>query len=614
MYEGYLKFGASEALNIARTMAYVKAGIVAPGVFIDAPTGYDGLRESLGDAEYRTPALDAAPWFDPANPDTAEFAGVLPLSVTGLDGTTRAVTVTDRTGDGGTASAPRRSSRTIAVSALLVGRDGAGAAAGLEWLTTTLHRSCEGDSDCEGTDLSGFLVCPTVEVGEDMDAALVAATYARDTTWLAYGGTWTPSTGEFLAAEFSVASIDGGSPSTEDTDDVDGGVVGDEVTGEVDGGDSETAATPRLLLAHLALPEVLGCVSHVEVVWTVSTLAGDPDDTVNVRLGAVDETGAELERGDLITVTDTATAHTWVREFAPWEAWRPAIWTDSPGVTVTASATIRTRPLLPADDCIAPYRRSFAQVVCVDGPNVVQAWQSCDESGGADLLQVEWTWVAGDPYRYGDPINFVTGLPLTENTAPTSEVEHVGHTYVGTVSATDTDCPAPSEPITCATDPTYPGFITPPTAPVIVDPGATNPSSYTRQQVSIDPALVPDTGAAALRFVFVNTATTKRGVRVRLYHFPEGGGVPEECAFEDEFWINYIPASAILVVDGIAGKVTVECIDNTSANARRVMRGPYKGAFTFPTLRCGGAYLLSIDTPDSTGGMTVTIDAAPREG
>lgn len=611
MFDGWLRFGGVEVANTARVEAYAKAGCAPPGVEVNAPTPCD-LAAALGHGEYRQPAADPAPWFNVGDPDTYWFGGVIPLEVTGLDGTTRTAGVVERTGDGAAAGRARRGSRIIAVSALLVGRDAATVHAGLEWLTTVLHRTCDDTPGCAGSTLEVFTGCPSVDEGEDMTAPLEGHPQDPSGEWLTAGGVWTAALSEFRVREPVVPGgvIDGGvSDSTYDAD-ADGGGAGTAFDETVDGGVGRTFVTAGLL----ATPTVLGCLSEVVVEWVVTPLA----DSATVEVGAVDRFGATLDRGDRQTVyASTTVTRRWV--LPSWEEWRPALWSDAPGVTV--EATVSHRPFLGIEECVAGYRRRFQNVTCLAGPTVVGTFDTsdCDDDR---LVQVEWTWAAGDPYRYGEPAVLMDGMGGQQNTPALLVAEGATAEWVGVIGATA--CPLPATgPPTCATDPNYPSFTAPPAAPVIADPGIPAPPQWYRSILTVNPFLTPNVGAGALTFTFNGDTAPIRNVRVRMW---AGDNITyatrTECDFEQEFTLRYLPADSAVIVDATSGSVTVVCDEGaTLVDGRRLVRGAYGGAFEFPTIHCDRRYIIAVDFPKYALSETGTSDAAswsvdvsPREG
>lgn len=201
MFDGWMQLAGNEVINAARTMAYVNTGYIPAGVNVMDCLGCDSLAEMLGDKKYESPMIDEAPWFESGNPDTWDFAGVLPLEITGLNGSTRRATVTEMVSDGGSVSGVRFASRTIAVTALLLGKTSCAVEAGLSWLSTVLAGSkCSGPptsaarSACEGDELCVLTCCPDelADVPMPGQTEIDAVPIGR---WVGTGGFYDATTG-----------------------------------------------------------------------------------------------------------------------------------------------------------------------------------------------------------------------------------------------------------------------------------------------------------------------------------------------------------------------------------------------------------------------------------
>ena len=146
-YLGYLRLGDVELANNARAAAYMSGGFAPYTMEMMDGGEWHETHLWAGDAPYRTPAEDRAPWFDAGVPASADFGGVMVTRLEGLDTTALEQPVTQSSGDGGSAGARRLPTREIRVEALLAARSSAGLAFGLRWLT----RALMGDG-CDGTD------------------------------------------------------------------------------------------------------------------------------------------------------------------------------------------------------------------------------------------------------------------------------------------------------------------------------------------------------------------------------------------------------------------------------------------------------------------------------
>ncbi|MDX3360588.1 hypothetical protein [Streptomyces sp. ME02-6978.2a] len=172
MLEHYLKLGDVEIANHARLNAYV--GSVGTALTSVTACGCETFTaELVGDSEYTDPATDAAPWYDPDLPESAAFAGLMVLSVDGLDDypVTRSVSTAVT---GGAALGPARvQPRTITVTGILLGSSCCGVEYGLAWLSEALT-GCTGDG-CGGDCLTFYNCCP----GEDVLPEEFEARHAR---------------------------------------------------------------------------------------------------------------------------------------------------------------------------------------------------------------------------------------------------------------------------------------------------------------------------------------------------------------------------------------------------------------------------------------------------
>lgn len=173
MIESYLTLDSVEIVNHTRLQAYITNGLV---------TGYDHLEAcacptlsaaSFGDAPYVSPAADPAPWYDAADPDSADFAGLLVLSMTGMDDRPTSRSVSQAVTGGGVFGRQTVTPRTMVVQGVLLGTSCCGVAYGLRWLGRALG-GC-GTPGCDGDTMGVLSCCPP----EEMSAAELQAAYGR---------------------------------------------------------------------------------------------------------------------------------------------------------------------------------------------------------------------------------------------------------------------------------------------------------------------------------------------------------------------------------------------------------------------------------------------------
>lgn len=163
-YQGYMALANEsgqtiELVNAARVKAYTDN--LAPTIGLRGCDDCEGLPEALGE-EYTTPEADNAPWYDPTDPETADFYGVYPLAFEGIDDSTRTIESAELTGDGSVVVGSRYTGKDIRVSGMAFAKDEAALYAGMSWLDNALNGTEEGR--CFGDRLNLYSSCPPVEV------------------------------------------------------------------------------------------------------------------------------------------------------------------------------------------------------------------------------------------------------------------------------------------------------------------------------------------------------------------------------------------------------------------------------------------------------------------
>lgn len=286
MYQNYLQFAGNEIINLARTKTYA---IEAPWMRAEE-IDTDGLAAGLGDAPYANVVTDDAPWFEADNPDTADFFGVIPISITGIEDATRSASTVESLGDGGVTSLVRRATKSIVVSVLLAGSTEAAVEAGYNWLSMALEGGCGGDPYSYGGDDLCFLsalgdvdetsVDPTAclddfrrtmhRVKTVQGPVIMTKAETSDGCWL-WSVQWTMVAGtpwqfgrDYTVTDDMMAETAAGLPSTRPPFlFVDQAFNCDQVTGSIDmirnpawPAPPTPPTTPNVALSHFAPPEV----------------------------------------------------------------------------------------------------------------------------------------------------------------------------------------------------------------------------------------------------------------------------------------------------------------------------------------------------------------------
>jgi len=91
----------------------------------------------------------------------------------------------------------------------------------------------------------------------------------------------------------------------------------------------------------------------------------------------------------------------------------------------------------------------------------------------------------------------------------------------------------------------------------------------------------------------------ERQVRVRYYPNPDG--LPAELvpldSWEAEQILTYIPPHTVITLDGVTERVWAEVNGGEAIDADRLLYGTGGVPATWPELRCGIGYLVTLDVP-----------------
>lgn len=199
-YDGYFRLGDNEIINRPRTLAYARA----KGLYwVKDPNDNEALGPLLGQT-YTSPEVDFPPWIDPDSPHSYNFCGLLPISVSGLEDSTRSSTVFEYTTDGGNPGRLRHTTKAVVFNVALIGVDDAACEYGFRWLKRALLKNdCTpaNGGACRGQNLTYLRSAP-----EDIGLEVVdGGTPASAGPGLIDGGT---------PASAGTGLLDGGSPSS----------------------------------------------------------------------------------------------------------------------------------------------------------------------------------------------------------------------------------------------------------------------------------------------------------------------------------------------------------------------------------------------------------------
>jgi len=150
-YDGWIKFNDIELVNLSRTAQL--AEVLGIDALWTDPESVQWIQDALGGVDYDV--VSEAPWYDPEYPASAEFAGIVPLSIAGLDDSTLEARTIEYITNGGSSSKARNATLTLPANVSVVASTNRGADYGKRWLDRML-RAGGAQTFCSGSELRYF--------------------------------------------------------------------------------------------------------------------------------------------------------------------------------------------------------------------------------------------------------------------------------------------------------------------------------------------------------------------------------------------------------------------------------------------------------------------------
>ena len=166
-YEGLFFYNGAEFSSNPRTY-YLARTLGIPSVVVN-PSTWAGVLEALGydpldTSDFSDPTQ--APWYDPDNPASVEFAGCITMEASNLDSTNLSAPVTEYTGRGGRVGRQRKGTVDFVYRVNLVASTERGMLFGYNWLTKLFDEP----DDCSGSGVLIYLSRPGTEPGAQLVA------------------------------------------------------------------------------------------------------------------------------------------------------------------------------------------------------------------------------------------------------------------------------------------------------------------------------------------------------------------------------------------------------------------------------------------------------------
>lgn len=163
-YDGWLCLSGQEIINSSRLAQLIAGGRGPEGLQCRDCAPCPDLDKGLGYPGGYNPGDSA--WYDPDQPESIDFAGLLVTSVTGLGPGEFTRPVIETAGVGAILGQGRNSAPQVVVTGLLMAATCCAMEYGLRWLSKALRNDCAPGAVCAGADLM-FLSCEPVFPDED---------------------------------------------------------------------------------------------------------------------------------------------------------------------------------------------------------------------------------------------------------------------------------------------------------------------------------------------------------------------------------------------------------------------------------------------------------------
>ncbi|MET0711944.1 MAG: hypothetical protein ABWZ30_05520 [Jiangellaceae bacterium] len=647
VYTGFLNLGGREIVNVARTKAYVD--LLLPSLMFENCAECDDLNEALGHKRYTTPLVDRPSWFDPDNPDTWDFYGLFPLSFEGFEDATTTATVTEFVQDGGAVSTPRRATRSLRVTGLLVGLNQAALSTGMVWLRQVLRPgACNVNQACGGDHLTYFVACPPMcedspdLVGQQLEVTAGTRTEVRECGTGAQIGPISACTLPYERHLYNTTVVDG-PRITETYDPMCGAMAKVEFT-LVAGVPSPFGTAVQLTSVKPnpatlpSVPDDIPCDpgSSATIVQRTN-LAPNPAPTTNEGWQTLDSTywTNVVTAGANVRSTRTALGG-WAPKILGAVAFAGAYGTDTAMMPLVTPGNLYTISLSMAPSVNA---RGYLEVQGVNaaGQNVGSSLFSASDvvppTGTRMSLAIEP--VAGvvglriSARMESDVGNALIGSSATFSQALVEVGNAVNPYFDGGTVSTEPNIRydwvgvaghSPSRLIESVyigpiIDPDCPPVPTPPRPPVVDDSCIDDVDTYKRFTVNIPDDVVPQWSDLVPILNLTTTNKVVRQLRVRFYSNPEGYPVDKlvPCSFIGEFIVSYLPAYSTMTIDGTSRDVIITGATGNANAASHLLYGSGGGPVSWPYMSCGSEYSLAVDIDPSATGLTFELCVAARE-
>ncbi len=148
-------------------------------------------------------------------------------------------------------------------------------------------------------------------------------------------------------------------------------------------------------------------------------------------------------------------------------------------------------------------------------------------------------------------------------------------------------------------DPDCPPIPAPPAPPVILSDCIEEVGVWRRYMVQVPAGEVRQWSSTLPTLLLTTGASAERQVRIRFYENPLGiaPDLIDTSMWEAEMILTYIPPATVLTLDAVTQRVRAEVAGGAPLAANQLLYGTGGIPATWPELRCGIGYVITLDVP-----------------
>lgn len=231
-----------------------------------------------------------------------------------------------------------------------------------------------------------------------------------------------------------------------------------------------------------------------------------------------------------------------------------------------------------------------------------------------DVSGVGWaTWAGGDVFFMDAAMLTLNSIfPYFDGDTPDSKVLGYDYRWLGGAHESasvryNVANPEPPDPLA---DPDCTPVPAPPSPPAIPSDCIVEVGVWRQYYVQVPAGEVRQWSVTLPTLVLRTGSVAERQVRIRFYPNPDGVA-PEAVdtrVWEAEMILTYIPPNTVITLDSVTRRVRAEVGGTDPISANHLLYGTNGTPATWPELRCGIGYLVTLDVPTDAPSGNMTAD------